>query len=559
MRTKNVSLAISAGLALTLLPIALLTAQAQAPAALSGQVASSEEGAMEGVLVSAKKDGSAITVTVVSDSQGNYSFPASKLEPGQYSIRIRAIGYDLDRPAAVAVPAQQPAKLDLKLRKTEDLAAQMSNGEWLTSFPGTDQQKNAMLGCIGCHTLERVARSTHKPDDFINVTLPRMQGYVNQSIPAAPQLRKGERRMEERGDQRVQVYRAAADFLSRVNLSSGPQWTFALKTLPRPKGRATRVVITEYDLPRETIQPHDVVLDADGIAWYSSFGEQFLGRLDPKTGKATEYPVPMHKPGFPTGFLGLRVDKAGDLWLGNMYQATIVKFERKTETFKYWTLPAEQNIDAAQVNMVSPQFSHVDGKVWSQNNGFAGVHRLDLATGKIETWEPFKDAPKGEPHNIYDVVPDSQNNAFFTDFRQKHIGRIDAKTGEVKLFAILTPNPALRRGQMDAQDRLWFGEYRGDKIGVFDTRTERFTEWAMPTRWTNPYDVVLDKNDEAWTGSMLNDRVVRLDTRSGEFTEYLLPRSTNIRRVFVDNSTSPVTFWVGSNHGASIIKLEPLD
>ncbi|HYJ44338.1 MAG TPA: hypothetical protein VEW06_07755, partial [Xanthobacteraceae bacterium] len=92
-----------------------------------------------------------------------------------------------------------------------------------------------------------------------------------------------------------------------------------------------------------------------------------------------------------------------------------------------------------------------------------------------------------------------------------------------------------------------------------DTKTEKFTEWSMPTRWTNPYDVTLDKNEEAWTGSMLNDRVVRLDTKSGDFTEYLLPRTTNIRRVFVDNSTTPVTFWVGSNHGASIIKLEPLD
>jgi hypothetical protein len=38
-----------------------------------------------------------------------------------------------------------------------------------------------------------------------------------------------------------------------------------------------------------------------------------------------------------------------------------------------------------------------------------------------------------------------------------------------------------------------------------------------------------------------------------------LPRTTNIRRVFVDNSATPVAFWVGSNHGASIIKLEPLD
>jgi virginiamycin B lyase len=550
---------ISVGLALALAGPGLLPAQAQTPAALTGQVSSGEEGPMEGVLISAKKAGTTSTITVVSDAQGNYSFPAAKLEPGQYSLRIRAVGYDLDRPASVDVAAQQPAKHDLKLRKTEDLAAQLSNAEWLASFPGTDQQKNAMLGCVGCHTLERVARSTHKPDDFIHVTLPRMQGYVNQSIPAAPQLRRGERRMEERGDQRVQVYRGMADFLGGVNLSSGPQWNYALKTLPRPKGRSTRVVITEYDLPRETIQPHDVVIDADGIAWYSSFGEQFLGRLDPKTGKASEYPVPMHKPGFPTGFLGLRTDKAGDLWLGNMYQATMVKFDRKSETFKYFPLPPEQNIDAAQVNMVSPQSSHVDGKVWSQNNGFAGVHRLDLATGQIETWEPFKDAPKGEPHNIYDVVPDSKNNVYFTDFRQKHIGRIDAKTGEIKLFAILTPSPALRRGQMDAQDRLWFGEYRGDKIGMFDTKTEKFTEWSMPTRWTNPYDVTLDKNEDAWTGSMLNDRVVRLNTKSGDFTEYLLPRTTNIRRVFVDNSTTPVTFWVGSNHGASIIKLEPLD
>jgi len=550
---------ISVGLALALAGPGLLPAQAQTPAALTGQVSSGEEGPMEGVLISAKKAGSTITITVVSDAQGNYSFPATKLEPGQYSLRIRAVGYDLDRPASVDVAAQQPAKYDLKLRKTEDLAAQLSNAEWLASFPGTDQQKNAMLGCVGCHTLERVARSNHKPDDFIHVTLPRMQGYVNQSIPAAPQLRRGERRMEERGDQRVQVYRGMADFLGGVNLSSGPQWNYSLKTLPRPKGRSTRVVITEYDLPRETIQPHDVVIDADGIAWYSSFGEQFLGRLDPKTGKASEYPVPMHKPGFPTGFLGLRTDKAGDLWLGNMYQATMVKFDRKSETFKYFPLPPEQNIDAAQVNMVSPQSSHVDGKVWSQNNGFAGVHRLDLATGQIETWEPFKDAPKGEPHNIYDVVPDSKNNVYFTDFRQKHIGRIDAKTGEIKLFAILTPSPALRRGQMDAQDRLWFGEYRGDKIGMFDTKTEKFTEWAMPTRWTNPYDVTLDKNEEAWTGSMLNDRVVRLNTKSGDFTEYLLPRTTNIRRVFVDNSTTPVTFWVGSNHGASIIKLEPME
>jgi hypothetical protein len=29
--------------------------------------------------------------------------------------------------------------------------------------------------------------------------------------------------------------------------------------------------------------------------------------------------------------------------------------------------------------------------------------------------------------------------------------------------------------------------------------------------------------------------------------------------MFVDDSTTPPTFWVGSNHGASIVRVEPLD
>jgi streptogramin lyase len=526
-----------------------------AHAQLSGTVTSKEEGPMEGVLVSAKRAGSTITVTVVSDAKGRYAFPANRLAPGKYALKVRAVGYEYSGEAAV------PGSKDLALAKAKDLAAQLSNGEWMASMPGSDAEKGLLLNCVGCHTLQRVARSPYDADTFMKAILPRMQGYVNQSIPAHPQLRKAERLMEERGDQRVQVYRRAAEYLATVNLGGDKMWSYQLRTFPRPTGRATRVVYTEYDLPRETISPHDVIVDAEGIAWYSSFGEQNLGRLDPKTGDVKEFPVKTFKEGFPTGLLALRTDREGNLWLGNMYQATMVKFDRKTQKFTYWTLPAEQNIDAAQVNMVSPQYAHVDGKVWSQNNGFAGVHRLDLASGKIETWEPFKNAPKGEAHNIYDVVPDSQNNAWFTDFRQKHIGRIDAKTGEVKMFEVPTPGlvSAPRRGTMDAQDRLWFGQYRADRIAMLDTRSGHFTVWQLPTRWSAPYDVTVDKNEEAWTGSMVTDLVTRIDTKSGAMTEYLLPRTTNIRRVFVDNSTTPVTFWVGSNHGASIVKMEPLD
>ena len=94
---------------------------------------------------------------------------------------------------------------------------------------------------------------------------------------------------------------------------------------------------------------------------------------------------------------------------------------------------------------------------------------------------------------------------------------------------------------------------------MFDPKTEVIKEWKLPTPWSAPYDVVFTKQGEVWTGSMLNDQVARLDTKTGEFVEYLLPRTTNIRRVFVDDKGPRPAFWVGSNHGASIVKLEPLD
>jgi virginiamycin B lyase len=522
--------------------------------ALTGKV-SAAEGPLEGVLVSAKKSGSTVTTTVVSDKDGRYSFPASRLEPGSYALRIRAVGYELDRPDQVAVVADQTATADLALRKAQDVASQLTNAEWLASMPGTDAQKGQLLNCVGCHTLARPLNSKYSADEFLTLILPRMQSYVNQSMPSHPQLRRAERLREERGDQRVQVYRSAAEYLASINLSSHDKWDFEFKTAPRPTGAATRVIYTEYDLPRETIEPHDVVVDGRGTVWYSSFGEQNLGKLDPKTGKVTEFAIAEHKPGFPTGLLGLRSDAEGNLWFGNMYQATIAKFDPKTESFKFWPLEGDENIDAAQINMVSPQSSAVDGKVWAQNNGFAGIHRLEIATGKFETFEPFKGA--SGPHNIYDVIPDSKNNVYFTDFRQRHIGRIDAKTGGISLYEIPTPSSAPRRGQMDAQDRLWFGEYRADRIGMFDTRSEQFKEWQIPPRWSSPYDVVTDRNGQAWTGSMLSDQVTRLDPATGTIVNYLLPRSTNIRRVFVDNSTNPVSFWAGNNHGASIVKVEP--
>jgi len=83
-------------------------AAAQASTALTGRVSSAEEGAMEGVVVSAKKAGSTVTVSVVSDDRGRFAFPSSKLGSGSYSLKIRATGYELDGPGSVEITLASP-------------------------------------------------------------------------------------------------------------------------------------------------------------------------------------------------------------------------------------------------------------------------------------------------------------------------------------------------------------------------------------------------------------------------------------------------------------------
>ena len=539
--------------------VALAAIRAQAPAgpALAGIVRSAEEGPMEGVLVSAQRANSTVTVTVVTDAAGHYSFPSGRLQAGPHALRIRAVGYELGSAASVEIGAARTVSADLTLRKAKDVSSQLSNAEWLLRMPGSDDQKSFLLNCVNCHRLDLITRSRHTAAEFLQVQ-ERMGTYANSATPLRPQKRKAERLLEARGESRQLAREKQAAYMSTVNLRSGA-WNYNLKTLPRPHGKGTQVIITEYDLPRKTIQPHDVIVDRAGIVWYSNFGEQEIGRFDPRTQKLTEFKVPVTKPGWPIGELGLRTDRAGNLWFGVSFQAALAKFDPKTEKFQMFPLTGEFNKDMTQTNMASPQSSHVDGKVWLQNNGFAMIHRLDVKSGKFEDFAPFKDAKEGENHNIYDVIPDSHNNVFFTDFYAEHIGKIDAKTGKVSLWPTPTRGSAPRRAQMDSEDRLWIGEYRGNRIGMFDTKTEQFKEWEAPTPFSAPYDVTLDKNGYAWTGSMGTDRVLRLDPKSGAFTEYLLPRFTNIRRVFVDDSGPKPVLWVGNNHGASIVKVEPLD
>jgi virginiamycin B lyase len=550
MSSRMFSLIVSAALVVALSYATPVSAQAQtkSPPALTGKVSSAEEGAMEGVVVSAKKG--IVTVSVVSDDKGQFSFPASKLDAGDYALTVRAVGYNLQGPKTVTVAADKPADIDVKLAKARNVAPQLTNLEWMLSAPGSDEQKKALTGCTNCHSVERILNSSYTADEFMQV-IQRMAQYSNNSFFKKPQTRAVVRDI----NRFVPNAEKVAEYFASINRSEGDR-TWELKTLPRVSGAGTKVIITEYDLPDQTIQPHDVMVDAEGIVWHSDFSGQILGRFDTKTLAHKSFEVPLQRQGWPTGALDLETDPQGNLWLGLMFQAGAAKFDRKTEKFQMIQLPPDLLKNDSQQAMVGVQNWTVDNKVWLQDPSNSGIYRMDMTSGQTELFKPFENMRGGSPYSIFS---DPQNNIWFLDFGGENIGKIDAKSGKVTLYPTPTKRSRPRRGRIDEQGRIWFAEFSGERIGVFDTKTEKFQEWEVPGRFFAPYDAMLDKNGNLWTGGMNADRILRLNIETGKFTEYQLPHYTNVRRVFVDNNTTPPTFWVGNNHGAALIKLEPQD
>jgi streptogramin lyase len=536
--------------------LCLAAQAANAGAALSGTVSSVKEGTMEGVVVSAKKVGSTIAVSVITNEKGEYSFPADRLDPGHYVITARAAGYDLDGPKATDVMVEHTTTADIKLKPTTNLPGQLTNAEWMMSMTGTDEQKGILLNCNSCHTVERIVKSVHTPDEFLQI-FQRMGGYYPGSTPQKPQrlIGDGMREVGRGGDNA----KRNAEYLASINLSQQETWGYQLKTLPRLTGKSTHVIITEYDLPNRLIQPHDVMLDREGTVWYSDFGQMYLGKMDPKTGKVTQYSIPETKQGYPVGTLNLEFDHDDNPWIGVMYQSSIAKFDKKTETFKTWSTPQEWDTNMGQLGHLALEGTPVDNKVWIKNSDGGNIYRLDLGSNKMENLGAPKDPRTGRRIGTYGLHSDAANNVYLLDFAAGNIVKIDAKTKESTTYVTPTPNSRPRRGRVDAEGRLWFAEYNGNAIGMFDPKTEKISEWKVPTPWSAPYDAEAGRNGEAWTGSMLTDRVARLDIKTGQYTEYQLPRPTNIRRVHIDDSKKPGILWVGNNHSASIVKVEPLD
>jgi virginiamycin B lyase len=555
--------------------------------ALSGTVKSPDGKPLEGVGVSARGVTETFTTSVYTDESGRFLFPP--MGSGQYKVWAQAVGFEVSK-ADASLSEGAKKQVDLTLASLSDFHKQLSGTEWVASLPEVTPDDRRMKtvfvnNCSGCHQVSFLLQNRFDAAGW-GAVITLMEKML--SIGYAPE--------DAKPNPVIHAYKQElAEYLGRVR---GPGNTpLNLKLLPRPTGESARIVVTEYDLSRPDMPgwimehngtdwsegtpsrwngraAHDVAVDKSGNVWFADDAtpERTLGKLDPLTGKITEYKLADEANAAETSH-ALVFDKVGNIWFANGTEGAPTKFDPETGKFFRYPRPADIPSSGDFITM------DTKGNVWSPHR--EGAFKLDPLTGKYTN---YSDRP-GKAN--YDLAADEEDKVWVSkpggndmEIVDSHTGKIDelalnsvapqdfevtAKDRELSASLGLTPNTATplekgpRRSAADrGKDVIWVCEFFADRLAKIDARTRKVTEYPLPHRFSQPYSATVNAKDHTVWITMLNsDRIAKFDPATEKFTEYVLPtRGTEIRHIQVDSSTNPPTVWLPYDRTNKIARVQ---
>ena len=515
---------------------------AQGQSLLEGKITSSGGAAVAAIPVRAQRANSNITVSVYTNSRGEYSFPAwSDATPGTYAVSVQLPDFERVTREGVALAAGRTTRVDLTLQPRQPTLADATATDIVMALPGTDEQKHLFIQCDNCHSLQWALKNPHTREEWGQIVR-KMAG------------RRGN--LEKPGTKtfgQKQYLDPLADYLTSIRgPGSSDQIPFRLR--PRPTAEAsTRIVVTEYDIPRGgphdiyTIRrdlryawPHDIIMD-ENYAYYTDHYSPYFGRLNKKTGEVKEYRYAMPQRAGREGAAAGGMGEGGThdiMWdsqkrvVFGMGGATL-RFDPRTEQFVSWP-------SGGGMFGMDPQ----DG-VWSVRDE-GELSRLDTRTGAVKEYKlPAVDG-------IYDHEVDSQGRSIINVWDEAKFRLFDPKTEKFTDYPTPTPQSGPRRGDMDSKDRQWLGLYWAGRLAMFDPNKGEVKEYSLipdskpfGPPFPAPYSAAVDdKNQFVWTSDFNSSRIYRFDMKTEKTTEYFTPLPYEVRDLTVDKTAQRPTVWI---------------
>jgi len=561
-----------------LLAAASLLAATSAPAAdhlLSGSIVSPSGQKLEGVTVSAKREGSTITTSVYTDTSGAYVFPP--LPEGRYRVWAQALGFERSA-AAVDLSAARGANFTLhEIADAERRFRQLPGEMMVASLPEASaddarMKKIFMNNCTGCHSTSYTLQFRFDEAGW-NHIIDLMKIVPVTGVYPGPNAKPNQ--ILERHQKQLAAYLARA---------RGPGATsMKVAARPRPTGEAARAVWTLYDVPLNPDAgigtryngndgtdwamgttsklgqlPHDGALGLDGTIYFTSNNPNrgvTIGKVDPVTG-AVKYLKADATNGLAATAHGLVRDRAGNLWFDvNPGRRALGKLDVATEKFSIYQTPEGMAPLGGAVTI------DIDGKgmVWASTP--RGAVRFDPAT---EKFTEFKSAiPEQNTRGLaatYGAAGDRDGNGWWSQMAMDTIYKGDIASGKaipVKMPDVMVdrlfgedrafydkvsdlgfnaPLPwsqgPRRMGTDKNADLLWVCNSFGSSFARINTRTLETTIVPLPDPTMQAYHIAVDSRHNVWGNLWTSDRIVRYDPGANAWTVFDLPvRGTEIRHI----------------------------
>jgi streptogramin lyase/mono/diheme cytochrome c family protein len=568
---RNVMLASAASL--------IMISGAQADQLLAGAITSASGQKLEGVTVSAKRDGTTITTSVYTDQDGNYYFPP--LADGKYQVWAQALGFETAK-GAVDLSATSKHNIALKPMTDREAMIRQLPSELLVAALPEETEDDARIkkiftnNCTACHS-PGYALQFRFDEAGWNKIINLMKVVPGTGVYPGAGAKSNQ--IMEHNQKQLAAYLARARGPGESSMKFVPR--------PRPTGEAARAVWTLYDLqinpdagigtqvkynPNDGTDwslgttsklgqlPHDGNIDAEGNLYFTSNNPNKLvtvGKVDAKTGEVKFLKV-NRADGLAANAHGITRDAEGNFWFDvNPGRRSLGKLDPKTEKITVYQTPQNMSPLGGAVTL------DVDGKGFIWASAPDGAVRFDPKAEKFADFKsktPYQN-PKGTGMT-YGAAGDRDGNGWWAQMAMDTIGRGDPVTGaitEVKLPAVkeaidqLKPEDRAfyenfnelsfnspvpwsqgprRMGTDKNADVLWVGNSWGSSLARINTKTGETTIVPFPDKTMQPYHIAVDNNHNVWGNLWTSDQIVKFDPTANKWTTFELPvRGTEIRHI----------------------------
>ena len=256
-----------------------------------------------------------------------------------------------------------------------------------------------------------------------------------------------------------------------------------LVAAPRPSVRASSALpryIDEYGVPTPSSAPLALIVDRNGIVWFTESNASKLARFDPITDTFKEYPVPG------VGDMwGITIDDQGNIW--------VTQYSLK--------------------GSVSPGGAIEPG-------GSGRLIRFDPNNGNFTVI--IIPTPGAFPFRL---TTDAAGRIWFTELLGNQIGYYDPSSGKTRVYSVPTPFAGPADLTFDSHGILWFTEAYNESVAKFDPGTATFAEYHFssldPTEYVgSPVGISVTQDGIVWVADHGGNWIVEFNSTSHNVTLY---------------------------------------